>query len=136
MRIRAYDSFLHEHDTRASAWRPITRCPAAVRSALDETAVALGYIVGRRAALPDGSRVRIELTGAVPSLYLVHVDGRARVVDAFEGEPTVGIRLPAMTWLRLTGGTRRPEPLLGGEVELLGDAELARRLGSNLAITI
>ncbi len=136
MRIRHYDMYLHEHDMRDALGAPDRAEAADVASALTETEPGLGYIVGRKAALPDGSQVRIELTGPVPTTYDLVVDGRAKVVDALDGEPTVGIRLPAMTWLRLTGGRVDPEPLLGGEVELLGDAELARRLGSNLAITI
>ena len=123
--------------TCATALGAPDRAEAAdVASALTETEPGLGYIVGRKAALPDGSQVRIELTGPAPTTYDLVVDGRAKVVDGLDGEPTVGIRLPAMTWLRLTGGRVDPEPLLGAEVELLGDTDLARRLGSNLAITI
>ena len=136
MRIRAYDSFLHEHDTRAAVGAADREDPAAVRSALDETAAALGYIVGRRAAMPDGSRVRIEITGAVPTTYLVEVAGRARVVDAFDSNATVSIEMPAMLFLRLTGGRIDAEPYLGTDITLGGDEVLAEKLATHLAYTI
>ncbi|MEZ5178029.1 MAG: hypothetical protein R2746_07035 [Acidimicrobiales bacterium] len=54
MRIRAYDSFQHEHDTRLALGQDTRPDPDAIRSALDETETALGYIVGRHARLPAG----------------------------------------------------------------------------------
>ena len=83
-------------------------------SALDEVATGLGYIVGRRASMPEGSRVRIDLTGPVDRAYLVLVEGRAAVVDSFDGPPTVGIELPVMQFLRLTGGRADLGPRTGG----------------------
>jgi uncharacterized protein (TIGR03083 family) len=136
MRIRAYDSFLHEHDARAAVGAADREDPAAVRSALDETAAALGYLVGRRAAMPDGSRVRIELTGAVPATFLIEVVGRAKVVGAFDRDATVGIAMPTMLFLRLTGGRLDAIPHLGTDITLSGDAALAEQLATHLGYTI
>lgn len=136
MRIRAYDSFQHEHDIREAVGAPARLDPLALDSALDETATALGYIVGRRAGIPEGERVRIELTGPVPATYLVEVTDRARPVDALSGEPTVAVTMPAITWLRLTGGRADGTERIGGEISLAGDAELGRQLIANLAFTI
>lgn len=88
MRIRAYDSFLHEHDIRAAVGAPDRPDPDALASALDETAAALGYIVGRKAGLGEGERVEIRLTGAVPRTHLLEVTDRARPVEALSGPPT------------------------------------------------
>lgn len=136
MRIRAYDSFQHEHDIREAVGAPARLDPAALRSALDETATALGYIVGRRAGIPEGQRVRIELTGPVADTYLVEVTDRARPVDALSGEATVAVTMPAITWLRLTGGRADGTERIGTEIALDGDAELGRQLVANLAFTI
>jgi len=136
MRIRHYDSFVHEHDAREAVGAPGRDDPAAVASCLDEVATALGFIVGRRAGLPEGSRVRLELTGPVPRTYLVEVTDRARVVDALGGEPTVGIEVPGPLFLRLSAGRRDATPLLGTDIVLSGDDALARRLATNLAFTI
>jgi uncharacterized protein (TIGR03083 family) len=136
MRIRHYDCFLHEHDIRQALGLPDRDDPAHVRSALDETVPALGYIVGRKAGMPAGSKVRIELTGSVQVTYLVEVNERAQLVEQLDGAPTVGIRLPVMLFFRLTGGRLDAAPLLNAEIILEGDEVLAARLAGNLAYTI
>ncbi len=94
---------------------------ADVASALDEVATGLGYIVGRRASMPEGSRVRIDLSGPAGRTYLVLVEGRAAVVDSFDGPPTVGIELPSPLFLRLTGGRHDDGPTPVDEVRFSGD---------------
>lgn len=137
MRIRHYDCFLHEHDVRGALGVADRPDPAHVASALAEVEPALGYVVGRKAGFPDGTSVRIEVLGPVPRTYLVAVDGRAAVVDALDGPPSVTLRLQVMPWFRLTGGRCDAAPLLAaGEVALDGDDELGRRLVENLAMTI
>jgi uncharacterized protein (TIGR03083 family) len=136
MRIRHFDCFMHEHDIRFALGWPSRPDPEAEDSCLDEVATGIGYIVGRRAGLPDGSRVAIELTGPAARTFYAEVDGRARVVDDLDGPPTVGIGLPVGLFLRLTGGRRDGPSGPGGEVRLSGDTDLARRLAENLAFTI
>ena len=136
MRIRHYDTFLHEHDVRAALGLADRDEPGAVRFALDETEPALGYIVGRKAGMPPGSRVRIDLTGSVEATYLVEVGQRATVVESFGDDPTVGISLPTMLFFRLTGGRQDPTPHVGTDIALSGDTDLATRLATNLAYTI
>jgi len=136
MRIRHFDCYLHEQDVRLAVGMPARQSVDDLSSALDEVATGLGYIVGRKAGMPEGSRVRIQLTGPVTRTYLVQVDGRASVVDAFDGEPTVGVELPCMHFLRLTGGRRDAgvEPEDG--VRFTGDRALGAHLVANLAFTI
>ncbi len=136
MRIRHYDSFMHEHDIRDALGEPPRLDPADVSSALDEVETGLGYIVGRRAGLPDGSRVRIELDGPLTRTFLVAVDGRAAVLDSLEGGPTVTVAMPAGLFLRLTGGRHdRGSPDTDRAV-ITGDRALGERLVANLAFTI
>lgn len=136
MRIRHFDCYMHEHDMRFALGLPARSDADGEASCLDEVATGLGYIVGRRAGLPDGSRVTIELTGEAARTFCVEVDGRARVVDALDGPATVGIELPVGLFLRLTGGRQDGSSGPGGEVRLSGDPDLARRLAANLAFTI
>jgi uncharacterized protein (TIGR03083 family) len=136
MRIRHYDCFMHEHDIRAAVGAPPRAEVGGVRFSLDEVATGLGYIVGRRARLPDGSLVQIDLTGPLAVTYRVRVDGRAAVVDSFDRSPTVGIELPAMLFLRLTGGRSDGSVDPGGEIVVRGDRELGEQLVANLAFTI
>ena len=136
MRIRHYDSFIHEHDAREAVGAPARNNPAALDFCLAEVATALGFVVGRRAGIPSGSRVRIELTGPAARTYLIDVTDRARLVEAFDGDPTVGITLSAALFLRLTAGRRGAEPHVNKEVDLAGDRVLAQQLATNLAFTI
>ena len=136
MRIRHFDCYMHEQDIRLALGLPGRGDPEQVSSCLEEVATGLGYIVGRRAGLPEGSRVRIDLTGEVERTFLVNVAGRAAVVDALDGPPTVGIELPAALFLRLTGGRDDGSSGPSDEVHLSGDVTLARQLVDNLAFTI
>ncbi len=136
MRIRHYDCFMHEHDIRSAVAAPPRNADADLRSALAEVSTGLGYIVGRRAGLPEGTSVRIDLSGPLSVTYLVEVEGRATVVDSLRGPPTVRIELPVPLFLRLTGG-RDDGPDRNGEgVVYSGDRELSERLVANLAFTI
>ena len=65
MRIRHFDCFMHEHDIRFALGAAASQTADDLGSALDEVSTGLGYIVGRRAGLPDGSTVRIDLSGPV-----------------------------------------------------------------------
>ena len=136
MRIRHFDCTMHENDVRAAVGASARLEPEGLRSCLDEVETGLGYIVGRRAGLPDGSRVRIDLSGPVSATYFVAVDGRAAVVPGFEGDPTVGLEMPADLFLRLTGGRADGQKRIATEVRRSGDPELAERLVTHLAFTI
>ncbi|MWA02529.1 maleylpyruvate isomerase family mycothiol-dependent enzyme [Actinomadura sp. LD22] len=132
MQIRIYDCYLHEQDVRAAVGRPGNEDGPAADAAVDEAARALGFVVGKRAAAPDGSTVLFDLTGPVRRGLAVKVDGRARLVDGAAGEPTTALRLPSTLFLRLCGGRTTAHD----SVEVAGDRELGRRVLDNLAFTI
>ncbi|HUY65947.1 MAG TPA: maleylpyruvate isomerase family mycothiol-dependent enzyme [Acidimicrobiales bacterium] len=136
MRIRHYDCFMHEHDIRFALGAPPREDPDDLRSVLDEVATGLGYIVGRKAAMPDGSRVRIDLTGPIEVTFLVQVDGRAALVESFDRDPTVRIGMPVMLFTRLTGGRDDAGSVTREEIAIAGNRGLARKLVDNLAFTI
>jgi uncharacterized protein (TIGR03083 family) len=136
MRIRHYDCFLHELDIREGAGAPDRTDSDHVGAALLEPAASLGYIVGKKAGIPSGSRVRIRLTGPVDATYLVDVAERAKVVEQLDGDPTVCITLDAILFLRLSGGRRPADAHLDGDIALEGDEDLARQLATHLAFTI
>ena len=136
MRIRHFDCYLHEQDIRLALGMPGRQTTEDLASSLDEVATGLGYIVGRKARMPDGARVRIDLTGPLTRSYLVRVDGRAAVVDVLDGDPTVAVELPALHFLRLTGGRRDAGVDPEDGVRFSGDRELGGQLIANLAFTI
>ena len=108
MRVRAFDCWMHEQDMREALSRPssddeLDGTPSQL--ALDEITATMGYVVGRLAKAPDGSRILFELTGPLARSIRVSVDGRAQVVDDFGGlDPTATIRLDGLQFTRLSGG--------------------------------
>lgn len=136
MRIRHYDTYLHELDIRDALGVADRVDVAAIEGALPEVDGALGYIVGRKAALPDGSVVRLDLTGPVVRSYTVVVDGRAQVVEDHDVEPGVTLAMSDVVFLRLTGGRTEPGPHLGADLEIAGDQSMGLHLAANMAMTI
>jgi uncharacterized protein (TIGR03083 family) len=135
MRIRTFDCWLHEQDIRDALERPGGEAGPAAALALEEMTTAMGYVVGKRAGAPAGSRVRFELTGASARRIDVEVGERARVVDDLTGEPTVTLTMPAGVFARLGGGRVEPASVRA-EVSIDGDVELGERVLANLAFTI
>jgi uncharacterized protein (TIGR03083 family) len=135
MQIRIFDCWMHEQDIRAAVGRPGHETGPAAERSLDEVAGALGYIIGKRGGAPDGSSVLIRLTGPIERELRVVTDGRAKLVDAIDGEPTATITLPSSLFLRLAGGRTDAGAALD-LVALGGDTGLARQLATNLAFTI
>ena len=135
MRIRHMDLFLHELDIRDALGIPERESSEHVALALEEPEAALGYIVGKRAGMPEGSQVKIELTGPGARTWFVAVTDRARQVEALDGDPTVGISLLSSTFLRLAGG-RLPADAVTDSVSVIGDPALAQQLAAGLAYMI
>jgi uncharacterized protein (TIGR03083 family) len=139
MRIRVFDCWMHEQDIRVALERPSSddelEGPASQLS-LDEVATSMGFVVGKLAAAPPGSRILIDLTGPLARSIRVTVDSRAQVVDDFGGQvPTATVRLDALQFTRLAGG--RPLcPTRAQDIELDGDTELAARIVERLNFVI
>ena len=141
MQIRVFDCWVHEQDIRDALERPGHGSGAVAEQAVDEIVRAAGYLVGKKGGAPAGSSVRFELTGPVSRRVDVSVaDGRARVVDALEGEPTATLTLGSTAFTRLACGRVEPAAVVDdgrlGGVVLAGDTALARRVAENLAFTI
>lgn len=105
MRVRTFDCWMHEHDVRDAVGEDAADFTAADSTlALDEMAASMGFVVGKLGKAPDGSRVRLDLTGPLARAINIDVDGRARLVDDFDGEPTTTISLDGLLFTRLAGG--------------------------------
>jgi uncharacterized protein (TIGR03083 family) len=139
MRVRAFDCWMHEQDVREALLRPSSDDEldgTASELALDEIAATMGYVVGKLAKAPDGSRILFELTGPVARNIRVNVDGRAQVVDDFGGrEPTATIRLDGLQFTRLSGG-RPMSPTRSQDIERGGDKGLAAQVADHLNFVI
>lgn len=135
MRIRVFDSWMHEQDIRVAIGRPGHDSGPAVELVLDEMQGALGFVVGKKASAPTGTSVTFSLTGESGREVHVAVGERAAVVDSLEGPATTTLRMPVLVFTRLAGG-RSDGPDLVDQVEVSGDEELGARVLANLAYTI
>ncbi|PRX46992.1 uncharacterized protein (TIGR03083 family) [Prauserella shujinwangii] len=135
MRIRLFDTWLHEQDIRDAAGLPGHEAGPCAEQAFDEFAESLGFVIGKRAGAPDGSGVTLELTGPLRRSVHVAVDGRAAVVPELPGPATVTLRLSSGLFARLAGGRVAAEEGLP-DVEIDGDTALGERVVRHLAFTI
>ncbi len=136
MAIRNFDFWVHEQDIRVPLGRPGHTSGPAAELALDEVRRSFGYIVGKRAGIPDGSSVLVELTGPIAAHLAAVVDGRARVVDDLD-HPDAIVRTDFLTFMLLACGRTDSEAhLAAGDIELQGNKDLAGQSARNLRFTI
>jgi uncharacterized protein (TIGR03083 family) len=139
MRVRVFDCWMHEQDIREALQRPSSDDEldgVAARLSLDEIAATMGFVVGKLAKAPDGSRVEFELSGPLTRSIRVSVDARAQVVDDFGGqEPTATIRLDGLQFTRLAAG-RLMCPARAQDIDLAGDNEVAAQVVEHLNFVI
>jgi uncharacterized protein (TIGR03083 family) len=136
MAIRNFDFWVHEQDIRVPLDRPGHTSGPAALLALEEVRRSFGYIVGKRAGIPDGSSVLVEITGPIEATLGAVVEGRARLVDDLD-HPDAIVRTDFLTFMLLACGRTDPEVhLAAGDVELYGDVQLAGQLARHLRFTI
>jgi uncharacterized protein (TIGR03083 family) len=138
MQIRVYDAWLHLQDCREPLEIPGDEDGLPAEIAIDEVSSAMGYVVGKKGGAPEGSRVQIVLSEPIERTLRVEVkDGRALLVESFDGEPTSTLTLSSLDFTALTGGRDDSVSYIeDGRVILGGDLEVARRIAENLAYTI
>lgn len=139
MRVRIFDCWMHELDIRDAIARPADSeglVGSAATLAVDEMTASMGFVVGKLGGAPDGSRVRIELTGPLQRDINVAMDGRGRVVPDFGAEePTSTIALDGVLFTRIAGG--RTTPAAHGEaIAYGGDDVVGRRIVEHLDYVI
>jgi len=127
MRVRIFDCWMHEHDVREAVGRPNSDGLDGTdsRLALDEIAASMGFVVGKLGRAPEGSRVRLELTGPLSRTINVSVDQRAKVVDELDAEPTATISLDGLLFTRLAGGRMAVDH---DAITYTGDETVGRRI--------
>ena len=133
MQLRVFDCWVHEQDIRRAVGRPGHEEGPGTEQALDEIERSLGYLVGKRAGAPAGSRISFSLTG--PSARTIHVavDGRASVVADLDGPADVTIELDAIDFAALACGRVHPDDVA---IRTTGDVALGDQVAAHLAFTI
>ena len=136
LEIRIFDFWVHERDISTPLGWPSDDAGARAEIALGQVESSIGYIVGKRVGLPDGSSIVFHLTGPVKRDISVVVDGRAKAVDHI-AEPTVRLTTDTVTFIQLAAGRIDPQAQIDeGKVTWTGDDELGDRAARNLRFTI
>jgi uncharacterized protein (TIGR03083 family) len=132
--FRVFDSWVHEQDMRRAVGRPgdlDTRVAAVV---LERIAGSMPFVVGKKAAAPDGSTVVFQLDGPLARSIPIGVEGgRARLLEDTPPSPTTRIHTDTETFARLACGRLDPTAeLQSGRVRVDGDDELGRSVVENM----
>jgi len=128
--FRIFDSYAHEQDMRRPLGRPGGTASGAAARAIEMGAGAMPFVVGKKAAAPEGSTVVFSLTAPLPrDLAIEVVGGRARRRDDVPDAPTVRVTMSSATFERLgSGRVTGDDVLASGAVVLAGDDDLGRRV--------
>lgn len=128
--IRVMDCWVHEQDVRVVIGQPGGLEGAEVERSLDMLTGGVPMVLGKRVGGPDGTHVRIEITGAHPRTVDVAMSGgRAAVLsgDAAACEPTTAITLDALIYTMLAAG-RTTVATVRDQVTISGDRALGEAL--------
>ena len=138
MHVRVMDSWVHEQDIRVATGRPGHDSGPAAQLSLDRLCSAMPFVVGKQVGAPEGSSVCFELRGSMPRrVDVVVLDGRAKVRDALEGEPTARLDMGVDVFWRLACGRVDGEAArLAGLVDVSGDIDLGSRVLDAMAFMI
>jgi uncharacterized protein (TIGR03083 family) len=136
LEIRVFDFWVHERDITTPLGWPTDDTGARAEIALAEVEGSLGYIVGKKIGLPDGTSIAFHLTGPIERDLSVKVDGRARQVEHLDN-PDVELTTDTLTFIQLACGRIDPQAQIDlGKVTCTGDSNLGDRAAKNLRFTI
>ena len=135
---RLLDSWIHLQDIRDALLEPADDHGVGEEVVVNRFEAALPYIVGRAMGAPDGTVVRVTLTGRLGrSVTLAVAEGRASTVTSVSDPPTLEITTPvALFWRRAAGRIDAEAFLRASATEVRGERQLARDFSRALAIMI
>jgi uncharacterized protein (TIGR03083 family) len=138
IRVRAFDAWVHEQDIREAVGRAGHLDGPVAENALARCLMAMPFVVGKKAAAPEGSTVVFEVTGPTQSTLAIEVSaGRARPTGEIPDDPDVRLEIGFLAFTRLGCGRADPRAALAAnEVAIAGDTALGEAIVQNLAFMI
>ena len=136
--IRIFDAWIHEQDIRRAVGRAgHFDGPVAVLS-VGRVARAMPFVVGKKAAAPEGTTVVFHITGEAGRVLPIVVEGtRARELEEEPPNPTVRLTMDAETFACLGCGRWTPsESMVTGKVKVQGSQELGETVLNQMNIMI
>ncbi len=136
LQMRIFDFWVHERDITTPLGWASDDGGARAEIALGQVESSIGYIVGKKVGLPDGSSIVFHLTGPVIRDLSVVVDGRAKAVDHV-GQPDVELTTDTVTFIQLAAGRIDPQAQIdAGKVSWTGNDDFGNLAARNLRFTI
>ncbi|HSK27380.1 MAG TPA: maleylpyruvate isomerase family mycothiol-dependent enzyme [Jiangellales bacterium] len=134
LRNRVVDVWMHEQDIRRAVGRPGDLDGPGAHVTLGSFAASMPYVVGKRVAPPPGTTVVLRVHGPVAfaGAVRVGVDGRAALLPEVPDGADAVLSMSGEVFAVLCGGRRRPEV---AEIEVTGDADLARAVAASMSVT-
>ncbi|GLX20866.1 MULTISPECIES: maleylpyruvate isomerase family mycothiol-dependent enzyme [Streptomyces] len=136
LRLRAFDTWIHEQDLRAALGVPGNWDSPGAFVARDILLAGLPKVVAKGAGAPPNTAVVIDVHGPVEFLRTVRVDaaGRATLDKTPSLGPDVSLAMDWETYVRLAAGRVRPRTV-ADRVKVEGDTELAAAILGAFAVT-
>ena len=128
--IRIFDAWVHEQDIRRAVGAPGHFEGPVAEYSMNRMADVMPYVVGRRAAAPDGATVLFQIAGPSGlSMPIGVADGRASRLDSEPDEPTVTLGMDSEIFLRLCCGRVDPDEVLkSDDVKIAGNIRLGEAI--------
>ncbi len=136
METRTLDSWIHLQDIRDALLEPADDHGPGEEIVINTFEAALPYVWAKRVAAPEGSLLRVNLTGALARSVQVEVrQGRGVAVPATDVIPLVELSTAVELFWRVMAGRINAEAFLAASAtDVRGDRELARRLAASLNV--
>jgi uncharacterized protein (TIGR03083 family) len=135
LQVRVFDFWVHARDIAIPLGETTDDSGFAAETALREVDDSIGYIVGKKIGLPEGTSIVFHIRGGVEHDIAVSVDGRATRVDSIES-PDVEVTTDVGTFVMLAAGRIDPhEQIAAGKITWAGDDEWGEKAARNLAYT-
>ena len=138
LQIRIFDAWVHEQDIRRAVGQSGHLEGPVAEHSVGRVAMAMAYVVGKRAQAADGATVVFQVTGpAGRSLPIAMEGSRARVLDAAPPDPTVRLTMDVETFTCLgCGRWELAQALEPGRVTVQGDRVLGETIVSQMNFMI
>jgi uncharacterized protein (TIGR03083 family) len=132
MELRVYDCWVHEQDVRLALDRPGGSGGLASSIGIDRVESAMGFVVGKRAAAPEGAVVRFDVEGPgedARHFSVAVTDGRAKLTGDLSATPTVSLTMSSIDFVRLGCGRATGEQVrTAGGIGVEGDSALGEKI--------
>ncbi len=130
LRIRIFDAWIHEQDIRRAVGQAGHLEGPVAQLSIGRVAMAMPYVVGKKAQAADGATVIFDITGGAGRVLPIAMEGsRARQMEEAPSEPTVRLTMDGETFACLGCGRWEPVQALGsGKISIQGDKEFGQTI--------